>query len=113
MRYAEVTFKVIFEHGDSVPASLAAVSLATHTFYRGNVVHIEIDEDTLSSLDEAQVIEAMGGCGNCEACRLNHDELALRSVMEGSALAQMMGTAGPGAVAAEQDAITRAQQHTI
>lgn len=109
MRYAQVTYVVTFEHDDSVPAEVAALSIAAQIM-RGDVINI-MAEDYPRPLNEDQVIEAMGGCGECEACKENREALATRTVMEGSALARIMGQADPGAVAAEQAAIRRAR-HT-
>lgn len=110
MRYAQVTYVVTFEHDDSVPAEVAALNIAAQQVLKGDVINVTAEEYP-RPLSEAEVIEAMGGCGECEACKENREALATRAVMEGSALARIMGQADPGAVAAEQAAINRAR-HT-
>lgn len=110
MRYAQVTVRVTFEHDDSVPVEMAALRLATF-LQHGDV--LQVDAIDLRSLDPSEVMTAVGGCGQCPGCKATTEELATRAVMEGSPLGTFMGRADGAAITAEQDAITRAQQHTI
>ena len=113
MRYSQATYVVTFEHDDSVPAELAALHIATTQIYRGSVISVKLDTDEIQPLDAAGVIEAMGGCGECAACRANREDLAVHAVMEGSVLATAMGWADSGAIAAERAAMQRAHERTV
>lgn len=110
MQYAKMTVEVVFEHGDDESAERVALGIAEHYIYRGPVISVRLDTDEIQPLNADQVIEAMGGCGECDACKANREDLAVHAVMEGSALAQTMGTAGLSAIVAEQAAVVRAQR---
>lgn len=106
MRYAKATIEVIFEHDDAVPATLAAASMASHMF-AGNMLALGVGD--VDSLTLEEVVTAIG-CGECDTCQHNREMLALREVMEGSALSRIMGQAPAGAIAAESVAIDRARR---
>lgn len=66
MRYGRMTIEVIFTHDDGVPAPIAAARLVNN-IDSGDV--IMVTGGNLETVTERDVVQAIGGCGECAGCQ--------------------------------------------
>jgi hypothetical protein len=74
MRYGRLTLEVVFSHDDNVPAPVAAMRIARDAL-RGDV--IGISGVNLEPMTEREVVQAAGGCGECDDCQVTIDEMIM------------------------------------
>lgn len=74
MGYGRLTLEIVFSHDDNVPAEVAALRVARNAL-RGDV--IGISGVMLEPMTEREVVQAAGGCGECDDCQVTIDEMIM------------------------------------